>query len=392
MDEIFGRKNYVTSFIWRKVDSPNDNKVTITPDHEYVFCYAKNIDKAEFKRKVDSSILDSYRKPDDSSALPYRDRLLKKNGKSSLRTDRPSMYFPIEDPDGNKVYPIHDDGREARWAMGQSSVDALIAEKKIIWKKRENGWVPYTREYAPENPTRPWPTIWNDLSTTRQTKAHLNKLLGTALSFDTPKPEDLMQRILEMSSNSGDLILDSFAGTGSTAMAAHKIDRKWITIELGEHSTTHILPRASKVLDGEDFGGISQTVDWQGGGGFNFYRLGEVIFNEDGSLKHGISFHALAAHIWYGDTRTALDNHEKTSLLGVHNGTAYYLLYNGVLGDKRPNGGNVLTSKVLAMLPQHPDYPNATKVIYGESCRMGAARLKQENIVFKQIPYDVRGK
>lgn len=131
----------------------------------------------------------------------------------------------------------------------------------------------------------------------------------------------------------------------------------------------------------------------EGGGSFKFYRLGEVIFNENGSLKKGIGFSALAAHIWFGDTRSSLNQETKTPLLGVHKGIAYYLLYNGILGDRRPDGGNVLTSKILAILPKHPlDAKNGKKVIYGETSRMGPARLKTENIIFKQIPYDVRGK
>ncbi|WP_201575065.1 site-specific DNA-methyltransferase [Psychrobacter sp. H8-1] len=136
-----------------------------------------------------------------------------------------------------------------------------------------------------------------------------------------------------------------------------------------------------------------EDVNWAGGSGFKFYRLGEVIFNENGSLREGISFDALASHIWYGDTRQSLQQSAKSPLLGVHNGVAYYLLYNGILGDKRPNGGNVLTSKVLSILPLHPEDPeNGKKVIYGETSRMGEARLKSENIIFKQIPYDVKGR
>ena len=171
-----------------------------------------------------------------------------------------------------------------------------------------------------------------------------------------------------------------------------KMNRKFIGIELGDHAVTHCQPRLKKVVDGEQ-GGISEDVNWTGGSGFKFYRLGEVIFNENGSLREGISFDALASHIWYGDTRQSLKQSTKSPLLGVHNGIAYYLLYNGILGDKRSNGGNVLTSKVLAILPPHPEDPeNGKKVIYGERRCMGEARLKSENIIFKQIPYDVKGR
>jgi len=284
-DEVLGRGCFVTSFIWKKVDSPNDNKVPITPDHEYLLCYSKTPGARPFKQRLDASILDAYRQPDDESDRPYRDRLLKKNGKNSLRTDRPSMFFPILAPDGVEILPIHDDGREACWALGKKAVDELISSGDLIWKRREGvggaRWVPYTREYAPANPSRPHPTIWNDLDTTRQTKAHQKTLFGENGVFDTPKPEDMLQRVLGMSTDPGDLVLDSFAGSGTTGAVAHKMGRRWIMIELGEHCHTHIIPRLKKVIDGEDQGGISEAVNWKGGGGFRYYRLAPSLLQQD---------------------------------------------------------------------------------------------------------------
>jgi len=284
-DEIFGRNSFITSFIWKKVDSPNDNKVPITPDHEYVLCFAKNPNLVKFKQKSDNSILDAYRQPDSESDRPYRDRLLKKNGKSSLRSDRPSMFFPVIAPDGTEIFPIHDDGREACWALGKKAVEDLIASNNLIWKQREQNsikrWVPYTREFAPDSPSRPYPTIWNDLDTTRQTKAHQKMLFGDDGVFDTPKPEDLICRILQITTEVGDIVLDSFAGSGTTGAVAHKMGRRWIMIELGEHCHTHIIPRIQKVINGEDQGGISKTVNWKGGGGFRYYRLAPSLLEKD---------------------------------------------------------------------------------------------------------------
>jgi adenine-specific DNA-methyltransferase len=284
-DEIFGRNCFITSFIWKKVDSPNDNKVSITPDHEYVLCFAKNSNLVKFKQKPDDSILNAYRQPDSESDRPYRDRLLKKNGKSSLRSDRPSMFFPVIAPDGTEVFPIHDDGREARWAIGKKGVEDLITKGDLIWKQREqNGikrWIPYTREFAEENPSRPYPTIWNDLDTTRQTKAHQKTLFGENGVFDTPKPENLICRILQISTERGDLVLDSFAGSGTTGAVAHKMGRRWIMIELGEHCHTHIIPRLKKVINGEDKGGITQAVNWKSGGGFRYYHLAPSLLEKD---------------------------------------------------------------------------------------------------------------
>ena len=213
------------------------------------------------------------------------------------------------------------------------------------------------------------------------------------------KPEQLLKRIFEMSTSEGDLVLDSFLGSGTTAAAAHKMKRKYIGIEFGDQAVSHCQKRLKDVVENEQ-SGITNSVKWQGGGGFKFYRLGEVIFNESGALQEGISFQALAAHIWFSITRKSLptaisevlNSESKSPLIGVFNGTAIYLLYNGILGDKRPQGGNVLTSKVLAILPEHPEKTNGKKLIFGETSRMGIERLTKENIIFKQIPYDIKGR
>lgn len=283
-DEVFGRKNFLATFIWKKVDSPNDNKVAVTPDHEFVFAYAKESGAAKLYQQAAADILDAYNGPDEQGRF-YRDRLLKKNGKNSLRTDRPSMWFPIAGPDGVDVYPIHDDGREACWALGKKAVLELITNKELIWKDRgsegEVVWVPYTREYAPNEPARPYFTIWNDLPTTRQTKSHQKELFGAGHEFATPKPEQLIERILTLCTRRGDLVLDSFAGSGTTGAVAHKMGRRWIMIELGEHANTHIAPRLKKLIDGEDNGGITESVEWNGGGGFRYYALAPSLLEKD---------------------------------------------------------------------------------------------------------------
>ena len=284
MDEIFGRDNFVTTFIWQKVDSPNDNKVPITPDHDYILCYSRNSKAPKFKPKQDMNLLDAY-KTDPITGRLFRDRLLKKNGKNSLRKDRPSMFFPITDPDGNDVFPIHDDGQEARWAYGQKAVKEMIENNELIWKQRvlagHRRWVPYTREFAPASPSRPYPTIWTDVLTTRQAKIHQSDLLPELPQFDTPKPEQLIARILEIATEKNDFVLDSFGGSGTTGAVAHKMGRRWIMVELGEHCQTHIIPRLKKVIDGEDPGGITKAVEWKGGGGFRYFRLAPSLLEKD---------------------------------------------------------------------------------------------------------------
>ena len=141
-------------------------------------------------------------------------------------------------------------------------------------------------------------------------------------------------------------------------------------------------------MDGEQ-SGISKAVKWQGGGGFHFYRLGSLVFDEQGNIHPSIRFDHLAAHVWFAETRTPINRKRKRfPFLGKHGGTAYYLLYNGILGDKRVDGGNVLTRKVLGELPAH----DGPKVIYGEGSRLSVAMLKQLDITFKQTPYDVKAR
>ncbi len=202
---------------------------------------------------------------------------------------------------------------------------------------------------------------------------------------NSKKPERLIRDILDTCTNPGDLVLDSFLGSGTTAAVAQKMGRKYIGIEMGEHAITHCVPRMKKVIDGTDQGGISKALGWTGGGGFTFYDLGQPIFNTTGNINQDISFKDLAFHVWFSETKTPMQSYQYSPLLGVHQGTAFYLLYNGVLGDKRVNGGNVLTSKILEGLPPF----DGLKVIYGESCRLSPQRLKKENIVFKQTPYAI---
>jgi adenine-specific DNA-methyltransferase len=228
MEQVFGAANCIATFIWRKVDSPNDNKVTITPDHEFVLCYALSREAVRFSPMPAPDIVDAYRVGADGSR--YRDRLMKKNGKNSLRRDRPTMFFPILDPDGNEVYPIHDNGEEARWAMSRDGVEKHREAGTLIWKQREKLgktiWEPYAREFAPDDPVRPYPSIWADLSTMRQAKAMLRDIFDTSDLFSTPKPVELIERMLRMISDPNAIVLDFFAGSGTTAQAVLNLNKE----------------------------------------------------------------------------------------------------------------------------------------------------------------------
>jgi len=228
----------------------------------------------------------------------------------------------------------------------------------------------------------PLTSLWDDL---------LSNNLHKEGGVDFPKskkPEALLKRIIELSTKKDDLVLDAFLGSGTTAAVAHKMGRKYIGIERGEHAITKCLPRLQGVIEG-DPNGVSQSIDWKGGGGFRFHTLGHPVFDADGGIHPAVRFTALAAFLWHFETGEPARRDFSTPFLGLHDGTAYYLLFNGILGDRKPQGGNVLTSAVLAHLNEA--YPhNGSRVIYGETTRLGEARLREAGITFKQIPYDIK--
>lgn len=264
-----------------------------------------------------------------------------------------------------------------------------MSEERIYFGKTGDAQ-PNIIRYLTEVPgIAPW-TWWpsDEVGHTDESKKEVMVLFENDNSFDTPKPERLLNRIIHIASNPSDLILDSFLGCGTTAAVAHKMGRRYIGIEMGEHARTHCIPRLQKVIDGEQ-GGISKAVDWQGGGGFRFCTLGEPAFDSHGRINSDVRFATLAAYVWNFEIGEPGQQKFDQPLLGIDNGVAYYLLYNGILGDRRPASGNVLTHAVLDVIKGQFTH-DGVKVIYGESTRLGAARLAAENITFKQIPYDVK--
>lgn len=154
---------------------------------------------------------------------------------------------------------------------------------RIEWVKGRNGWSANFRIYAEDNDTRPPETIWTHAfaGSNRHAKAEAKTYVEGVRPFDTPKPEKLLSRVIQIATKPGDIVLDSFAGSGTTGVAAHKMGRRWIMVELGDHCTTHIVPRLQKVVDGTDHGGISKAVDWKGGGGFRYYELAPSLLQKD---------------------------------------------------------------------------------------------------------------
>jgi adenine-specific DNA-methyltransferase len=277
------------------------------------------------------------------------------------------------------------------WRYSEEKFRELDRDGRIWWGKDGNN-APRIKRFLNEVKQGVVPqTMWfnNEVGNTQEAKKEVVALFGSE-NFMTPKPERLLRRVFDIGSKPGDIVLDSFLGSGTTAAVGQKMGRRWIGIEMGEHARTHCLPRLLKVIEGEK-GGISPAVGWQGGGGFRFLRLGEPMFDADGHIHPSVRFATLASFIWMQESGAAGHGPWNSPKLGVHDGRAIYLLFNGILRDLRRASGNVLTGDVLAAIERLLPH-DGPKVVYGEACRLGAARLAAAGITFKQLPYDVQAR
>ena len=387
-DEVFGRDRFVTTNVWQKRYAP-DSRVAISDAHEYLLCYAMNPKIFKETRNLiplADAQTKQFKNPDDDPRGSW------KADNFTAPGFRPNQMYEITLPSGRVVTPPG--GR--CWRVTREGFEKATAEEKMYYGPNGDG-APSIKRFLAEMPGMvPW-TWWahTEAGHSQEGKKESQALFGADEAFGTPKPERLIQRVLQIATNLGDLVLDSFLGSGTTAAVAHKMGRRYVGIEMGEHAVTHCVPRLQKVIEGEQ-GGISKSVDWQGGGGYRFYRLGPPVFDEEGHIRSDIRFPVLAAHVWFSETDCPWDGKANTPFLGIHEGRAYALLYNGILGDKRPNGGNVLTRATLAHICEDlgkvcPGF-DGPMTVYGEQSRLTPATLAREAITFKQTPYDVKAR
>ena len=392
MDEVFGRANFLTSFIWKKSYGGGAKAKWFVGLHEEILCYTKDINKfPDMFLPPDSDIVKKYYKHRDekfSERGPYRLQPLA----TTSMDDRPNLRYPIILDNGEEIYP------EKQWQWSKERSYKALADGELVISRRKGkktvSYKQYLKDEKGEERKRKPQTIIEGHYTQHGTYQSMD-MFGLQDKFAFPKPEGLIEYIFEAATNPGDLVLDSFLGSGTTAAVAHKMGRRYIGIEMGEHAVTHCVPRLRKVIEGEQ-GGISESVGWQGGGGFRFYRLGPPVFDEDGRIRRDVRFPVLAAHVWFSETDRPWNGNGMSPLLGLHDGRAYALLYNGILGDKRPGGGNVLTRATLdevrrEVAKDQPDFAGPLTV-YGEQSRLTQPTLDRERIVFKQTPYDVKAR
>lgn len=272
-DEVFGRQNFVDEVVWQRAFAPINLKKTLSRSHDIILVYAKNAFGFELNKLVRSDAqLSNYKNPDNDP------RGIWTSSDCTVGPVVPEKLYEITTPSGRKVTPP--DGR--CWLFTKARFQEMIDDNRI-WFGAKGDNAPRVKKFITEVKVGVTAmTLWlrDEVGDNQEAKREIKEFNSTNV-FTTPKPERLISRVVQLASNEGDWVLDSFLGSATTSAVAHKMKRKWIGIELGEHAITHCLPRMQQVVKGQDKGGISEAVNWKGGGGFKFYTLAPSLVQKD---------------------------------------------------------------------------------------------------------------
>lgn len=375
MDELFGEENFVGSFIWRKKEGGGQADANFVREHEYIMVFRKS---PEFKW-LDEVILDDdskYNKTD--SRGKYTLLKLAKWGNTARKEDRPSMHFPLISPDGVEVYPFAPDGSDGRWRVGKIRMQELIDDNLIEFQKKNNQWIAYEKIYFDGGKSKVIKarSILYDIANTADASNALTELFGVKDQFDTPKPVELLKFLIKHSCDKDSIVLDSYAGSGTTAHAIMDLNkeddgnRKFILVEMEDNIAKDItaerVKRAIKKYDYKD--------------GFEYCELDKPLFNEHGQIEESCDFNQFATYIYFTETQKNIDMKEiDGNFIGEDGATEYYLVY------KEPKQ-NVLDKSLIKKLRKTEN----RKVVYADRCMLDDDTLREFNLVFKQIPYEVK--
>ena len=438
-DEIFGSRNLLETFI-RQFEGNVENQEDITGTHDYVLAYEKRHGLAHINRTVDPNVAD-----DSKLRRDFAENSTVKNG---ARNPASVVHLPAgfpcavrsldlpADPHAEEFVQAIESGdgyisRDARdkWGlhMPVRLDDMQVRDFALVRPCRVySGWSSGTKfrlfitndcqpiedddgsklryylsntgvpTYKRENRMAHFvPTILRNMGTTERASNELERM---GVQFSYPKPVEFVQYLLSLVVNDGDTVLDAFAGSGTAGHAALQLARdseislRFVLVELETRVAQNVTaPRLKAAIQGYRPVRGSRRNSVPGlGGGFTYCRLGTSLFNSSGQIQDEVSYDALARHVYFSETRKPLNGRpESPPLLGSTDDLTVYLLYNGVLDDRSRTGGNVLTRNVLRQLPIAP-HSDGVRVIYGTGCTLSQSFLRQRNIVFKQIPYEIR--
>lgn len=440
-DGIFGVQNFVCSFIWEKKHTRANDAKYVSDNHDFVLLYAKSKNHLTLKRLARSEAANArFANPDNDARGPWISQPLQ------VKTPSPNYIYEITTPCGRVIRPPA--GRS--WAFGPERYRELVEQRRIYFGPDGTN-VPRLKKFLTEVGDLVPVTIWprEEVGDNQEAKIELKDTVREGLAFDSPKPARLLQRILQIATNPGDLILDSFAGSGTTGHAVLQLNAQSSLVGTGSFATpssheipgtqwnaslpgrrfilVEMEPKIAREITAERVKRVAQgytnakgeKVDGLGGG-FRFCELGEPLFDQHGQIRESVTFADLARHVYFTETGEPLPDrsagfsplqlpHAKEAMdvssrpanreakrpegrapdspfLGECRGVGVYLLFNGILGDKSANGGNILTRAVLAKLPKF----DGPKVIYASGCLLGRERLQAGRITFRQTPYEIK--
>ena len=394
MDEIFGGRNFLTSFVWKRRSGSNDSKNFLSVDHEYVVAYQKS-DTVILNGVIKD--LKKYTNPDNDKrgGWVFGDLTCNKT-----KEERPNLFYNITNPETGIIYSA---SPNRVWVYEKERMQRMIEEKKVIFPEGEKGIPKYKRHLSElrnlSKPVSSWIYPSNTKDSFVGISTSINSIatktlrdIFSAQCFDYPKPVDLIEGLISQVTDSNSIILDTFAGSGTTAHAVLKLNqqdggnRKFVLVEMDENIAESVTAERNKrVIEGYENAKGESVAGL--GGGFQFCRLSnEPLFAPDGEVRADVTFPQLASYVWFNETKMGYEGKGDSPLLGVFEGRAIYLLYNGILKDV--SGENILTAAIFKNLPPF----EGQKIIYAEAYQGSESWLKKEQIIFKQTPYNLDAK
>lgn len=378
MDEIFGANNRIETFVWQNNYGGGSKSNHIVHLHEYVICFAKNINSVgNIELPPDENILKYYKYQDEKYGQrgPYRLQTLA----TTSMDERPNLRYPLF-YNGNEIWP------EKQWLWSRERALEAQVNNELVFSKRKGKWSVNYKQYlnsvdGVERKSKPY-SIINGIYTQKGTKA-IKNIMGDGKAFDFPKPPELIMFFIQMITNRSDIILDSFAGSGTTAhavLALNKKDggnRKFILVEMMDYAETITAQRAKKVISGY---GEGKDAAEGTGGSFSYYELGEPLFLDAERLNEKVGLKKIREYIWFMETKqpyAPIDNGNQY-FLGNHNRTAFYFYY-------ETNSVCTLNYDFLATILEKSD----GYVIYADRCALNDNELIKLGITFKKIPRDI---
>jgi adenine-specific DNA-methyltransferase len=388
-DEIFGAGNFVANFVWQKAYSPRMDSKTVSNDHDHVLVYSKTQSFSPNRIAFEQNN-SSFSKFDEHKQAYYRRRQWRKEGSGARREDRPNLFYELKSPDNTPIFPIRPDGSEGRWRGSNDYFNSLITEGVIEWVKQEDSWQIYVKQYLDTQATKPAST-WlssSDFSHNHEAAEEIRTILQ-ANAFSTPKPTTLIQHFLNIATDKNSIILDSFAGSGTTAHAVLKLNaqdqgnRRFILIEMEDYADTITAERVRRVMSGYGEGN-KQTAGL--GGSFDYYTIGAAIFNADDTLNEAVGLDVIRDYVSYSEViptecRTTQDNAYTPYLLGLSSETAWLFYY-------KEDAVTCLDLNFLGSLKFGANKPE-TAIIYADKSLLDKEFMTKHNIIFKKIPRDI---